>query len=403
LLWSCLRNRGFNVLVLAPAIRQSKITVRKITGFLPKLPKFSALKPLKTKVEFYNGSRIQAIPNSPETIRGESGVNLVYADEFSYTKNDRELYEAVVFSLATTNGRFLATSTPGSRESLFYEMCTDDVSYGDFSRSHVGYWDALEPNGPLKPEILEKLKRQFASDPWRWRREMEAEFADDADAWLSMSLITRCVDPNLEYIPENAILNDPTSAPKFFVAGVDIGQKVDHSAVGLVDKRDREFYLAQMKRFPLGTEYGTVIGYLNLLNQNLHDLRRIMIDQTGVGETFMEMTARAGLKNARGIVLTQPKKQDVMTFLKHCMEDGLVHIPYDRDLLNELNVERFELEETGRLRFSHPPGTHDDRLWAFALAIYYARYEATEYHPAAAIGRNPNSLMPNLPRSLFRH
>jgi len=53
-----------------------------------------------------------------------------------------------------------------------------------------------------------------------------------------------------------------------------------------------------------------------------------------------------------------------MTFLKHCMEDGLVHIPYDREFINELNVERFGLEITGRLKFSHPPGTHDDRLWA---------------------------------------
>ena len=127
LLWSCLRNRWFNVLVLAPSVRQSKIIIRKITRFLPRLPKYVALKPFKTKIEFYNGSRIQAFPNSPETIRGEPGVNLLYVDEFSYIKDDKELYEAAIFSMMTTNGRFLATSTPGSRESMFYAMCTDDV------------------------------------------------------------------------------------------------------------------------------------------------------------------------------------------------------------------------------------------------------------------------------------
>ena len=191
---------------LGPCGPPIKIIIRKITGFLPRLPKYVALRPLKTKIEFYNGSRIQAFPNSPETIRGEPGVNLLFADEFSYIKNDKELYEAAVFSLATTNGRFLATSTPGSRESMFYAMCTDDVNYGDVSRHHVSYLDALEPKGPLKLEILEKLRRQFSSDPWRWRREMEAEFADDQDSWLSMALITRCVDPKLEYIREGAIL-----------------------------------------------------------------------------------------------------------------------------------------------------------------------------------------------------
>src|SRR5215472_8603524 len=164
LLWSCLRNRWFNVLVIAPSIRQSKIIIRKITSFLPKLPKYVALKPQKTGLEFYNGSRIQALPNAPETIRGEPGVNLVYADEFGYIRDDKELYEAAIFTLVTTNGRFLATSTPGSRESMFYAMCTDDENYGDVSRHHVTYLDALTPNGPLKPEILEKLKRQFAPD-----------------------------------------------------------------------------------------------------------------------------------------------------------------------------------------------------------------------------------------------
>ncbi len=206
LLWSCLRTHGFNVIVLAPSIRQSKITIRKITGFLSKLPKYAALRPYKSKVEFYNGSRIQAFPNSPETIRGEPGVNFVYTDEAGYIRDDKELYAAVIFTLATTNGRYLATGTPGSRDSLFYAMCTDDEVYGDVSRHHVTYLDALEPKGPLKRGILEKLKRQMAADPWRWRREMEAEFADDEDAWLSMELIRKCVDENLDYIPESAIL-----------------------------------------------------------------------------------------------------------------------------------------------------------------------------------------------------
>jgi len=33
-------------------------------------------------------------------------------------------------------------------------------------------------------------------------------------------------------------------------------------------------------------------------------------------------------------------------------------------------VERFELGKSGRLLFSHPEGTNDDRFWALALAVY---------------------------------
>ena len=183
-----------------------RLSSAKIANFLLRLPKYAALKPLKTKIEFYNGSRIQAFPNSPETIRGEPGVNPVLTDELGYVRDDKELYDAVVFTLATTSGRFIATSTPGSRDSLFYAMCTDDGNFGDFSRHHVTYQNPREPNGPLKREILEKLKRQLATDPWRWRREMEAEFADDEDAWLSFELIRRCINQEFEYFDEGILL-----------------------------------------------------------------------------------------------------------------------------------------------------------------------------------------------------
>ncbi|HZY94027.1 MAG TPA: terminase family protein [Candidatus Bathyarchaeia archaeon] len=161
-------------------------------------------RPLKTRLNFINGSSIEALPNSPETIRGETS-SLVIFDESSYIQDAEELYDASVYSIATTRGRFIATSTPGSLDSLFYRFCTDDAQYGDFSRHHVSYVDALEPKGPLKLDTLEKLRRQCAEDPWRWRREMEAEFAEDEEAWLSMSLITSCVDPDLEYLSEEEI------------------------------------------------------------------------------------------------------------------------------------------------------------------------------------------------------
>ncbi|TMI47720.1 hypothetical protein E6H22_05715 [Candidatus Bathyarchaeota archaeon] len=61
-----------------------------------------------------------------------------------------------------------------------------------------------------------------------------------------------------------------------------------------------------------------------------------------------------------------------------------------------MSAERFQLSKTGQLQFSHPAGTHDDRLWAFALAIYASRFETPKYDPVAALSRNPNSLMPNI-------
>ncbi len=207
LLYLCLKHPQFSIIIVSPSLRQSKLVIRKVSNFLRYLPKHVAPKPFKIKIEFHNYSRIQAFPNNPETIRGEL-AHFVYIDEFNYAADDDQLYDAVVYSLATTNGRFLTTSTPGTRDSIFYRIFTDDDSYGDFSRHHITWRDAVEPNGPLKREILEKLRRQMSQDPWRWTREMEAEFAEDEDAWLSMSLIKGCIDQNIDrsLIPEEIIL-----------------------------------------------------------------------------------------------------------------------------------------------------------------------------------------------------
>jgi hypothetical protein len=46
-----------------------------------------------------------------------------------------------------------------------------------------------------------------------------------------------------------------------------------------------------------------------------------------------------------------------------------------RRLIDELNVEQYELTKTGHITLSHASGTHDDRFWALALATYAAERE----------------------------
>ena len=67
---------------------------------------------------------------------------------------------------------------------------------------HVTWEQAVEPHGPLKQNILGKIRKQLAADPWRWQREMEAEWAEDDNVWLPQSLITSCIDPDAELLED---------------------------------------------------------------------------------------------------------------------------------------------------------------------------------------------------------
>ena len=176
----------------------------------------------------------------------------------------------------------------------------------------------------------------------------------------------------------------PFNVGTFFV-GVDLGKKLDHSAIAVVRKDGDIVSLVYLKRFKLGTEYGVVLAQVKLLERALQTVKRVYIDQTGVGEFFVEQS-RKEVKNVKGIMLSLQEKQNVMVCMKRTMEKGQLRIPYDSELINEINVERYEQTQTDQTKFSHPNGTHDDRLWALALAIYASKPEVPTYHPFVALG-----------------
>ena len=171
-----------------------------------------------------------------------------------------------------------------------------------------------------------------------------------------------------------------------YYVGVDLGQKRDHSVVAVILKKNGQITLVHMKRFALGTEYQAIIEYLKLVGERFRNVRAFYIDQTGVGEAFPENARRAGLKNIKGIELSLPRKSDVMTQMKQVMEQKRLHIPRDRELIIEMNAEIAKLTEAGKTKFHHRSGTHDDRLWALALAVYASRHEIPPYHPFATFG-----------------
>jgi phage FluMu gp28-like protein len=368
LLWYALTNPDSCIAVVGPSWRQSKLIIRRITYFVKKLPPGMVLRVMKTAIRFANGSLIEAYPNNPDTIRGPT-LNLVYVDEFNFARDDEDLYDAILFTISTTNGKFLCTSTPWSTDSVFYKIFNHD-DYADFARSHVTWEQALEPNGPLKKSVLEKIRKQFAEDPWRWKREMEAEWAEDETTWLSQSLITKCIASEEETWPEDA------SATGEFYGGLDLGRVHDYSVLVVIEKTSKRYLLRHLKIFPLGTDYTAVIGYVKALCDRWRSFAKIRVDATNQDYVVEEMK-NGGIECAEGVRFTQPRKQEMATLLKQRMLNGQFMYPnhtwerpYRGEFVSELHVERFQLKKDGTLMFSHPQSQHDDVFWATALALY---------------------------------
>src|SRR5881296_1897061 len=164
-LFNALTRQGFRAAIVGPSKRQSLKMVDKISRLLSRLGR-DVLEgpPRKGRLAFRNGSVIEALPNNPDTIRGET-LNVVVLDEFAYIEHDKELYDAIIFALSTTNGSFYGTSTPGSKDSLFYAMAMDDEQFVDFSRHHVSYKDALKPERSHRWGISGKDSQAVSDGP----------------------------------------------------------------------------------------------------------------------------------------------------------------------------------------------------------------------------------------------
>lgn len=366
LLHYALTNPNTQIGIVGPSWRQTKLVIKRINTFLKKLPKGTYHKLQHTVVRLKNGSTIEAYPNNPETIRGPT-LNIVYADEFNFINNDTQLYDAILFTLSATNGKFICTSTPWHTDSIFWRIWHDSA-YADYAKTHITWQQATEPHGPLKKQTLEKIKRQLEGDPWRWQREMEAEWAEDQNTWLTQSLITSCLDHELQYI------SFEETAKGEFYAGLDLGKHQDHSVLSIVQLEESIIKLVHIRRFPLRTPYATVIGYTKTISDRWQKIHKILVDTTGVGDYIAEdMTNAAINTHVEGVKFTQETKQQLAQWLKQCMMEKGLKIPYDPELIAELNIERFQLTKEGKIKFNHPENTHDDRFWSLALATYAAK------------------------------
>ncbi len=375
LLWYATTHPNNAVGIIGPSWRQTKRILQRIAGLTHKLPAGLVFKPQRTQIHFTNGSAIEAFPNNPETIRGPT-LHVVYADEFNFVANDQELYDAILYTLGTTNGKFVCTSTPWHSDSLFYKIF-NHKDYQDFKTLHVAVEEALEPNGPLKKSIVDKIRTQMGDDPARWRREMEAEWAEDEDVWLTQSLIASCIGTAAtcgmdlqEYDTEKQYRGE-------FFAGLDLAQTRDYSVLAVVEKRNGCLFLRHVKIFQQPTLYATVMGYIKVLQDRWGGFQRIRVDFTREGPSIIADMETAGIRNVEGVNFSVPRKSEMASLLKQRMANRKFFYPmlqwqrpYRGELCTELNTERYSLNKDGTISYHHPTGTHDDVFWSIALAVY---------------------------------
>jgi hypothetical protein len=185
------------VLIISPGLRQSMILGDRIRGLLENLPgEYRGLvrQRLKTIFRFRNRSTIIVLPNSEHQLRGFT-ADLIVADEAAFFHNDDAIFDNILPPmLATTDGVLVVSSTPWGKNTVYYRL-NQDPGY----EKHVVTWREAYEEGVYDPGFLEHIEGQRESNPEAYRMEYMAEFAEEADTWLTQDLLAKSCSETLDY------------------------------------------------------------------------------------------------------------------------------------------------------------------------------------------------------------
>jgi phage FluMu gp28-like protein len=204
-------------------------------------------------------------------------------------------------------------------------------------------------------------------DELTFQREYEAQFVEDSNCYFPRHLILQCVDGEHELLNREALQGRRFKGDYYI--GVDFGKQVDHTALAVLEQSaDNVVRLVYLKQLPLGTQYTEAIGWIKRLNEAFQ-FSNVRLDQTGVGEAPIEEVKKF-LPNAEGVILSARMKLELLSKLLLLMQNKQLTLPLDRELIAQINGQQYQMYKTGELLFSHPAKSHDDQLWALALAAW---------------------------------
>ena len=198
-----------------------------------------------------------------------------------------------------------------------------------------------------------------------------------------------------------------------FYIGLDLGQRRDHSALVVVERRETmqalvtpRFDVLQVRhaeRAPLGTPYPHLIARVREMvrHQELRGQCQLAVDETGVGGPVVEMLRAAQLGcEIQAVTITggerehayaagggagwRVPKQDLMAGVQIALEKGELRIARRMEGVGSLVKELMDVRATplrqGRVRVgADRHGEHDDLVIALALACWSAKRKKTGF------------------------
>lgn len=319
----------------------------------------------------------------PDNLRGE-GVDLLIIDEQGQV-SDETWDECLFPTLADTDGDFLGIGTPKGRKGWAYKrfrLGLDPANQKLYYSQRFTAYDAIF----IPKNFLAEAKKNMPSKAFE--QEFMAQFLDG----LGIVFENLRTAPRLKPITGEGV-----------GLGADWAKKKDWTWFVATGERSGCIvdYMRLPQLLPYKRQVEMLVNFSKKLESKGHRVRRLVHDQTGVGEGVDELIRATPLKNKfEGLMFTYNSKKDLVEEGIVAFEAGKLGFPErfedDEDgdrLLREHEDYSLEITKTGRVLYGAPDGFHDDAVTATLLSNRARTMAASVPRASASVKVSPTMVM----------
>ncbi len=286
--------------------------------------------PTGAKIQFKSAER-------PDNLYGDDVYAAVF-DEF--TRAREEAWFALRSTLTATNGKCKFIGNVKGKKNWGYRL-GQKAKAGEPNHEYfkITAYDAAA-EGLIKLDEIEQAQRDLPESVFK--ELYLAEASEDGSNPFGLQHIRQCIYP-LSTLP-----------PVCF--GIDLAKSTDYTVIIGLDQFGATCYYDRFQK-----DWRQTTQSILALPPG-----PIRIDSTGVGDPIAEeIQSKRG--NVSGFKFTSITKQQIMEGLALSIQQKKVSFP-DGLIVTELEQFEFEYTRSG-VRYTAPPGLHDDCVCALALAV----------------------------------
>ena len=300
------------------------------------------------EIKLTNGSMIYfRSTERADSIRGLA-VDYLFCDE-SQDTNTSDFQKSILPTITARGKKCVLAGTP-KRKNLFYDYFQMGRSE-DFP-NHTSYHFPSWESPYVSTEFIEEQKRTLP--PKIFSQEFEAKWQENEGS----------VFQNLNGVCINDLWPNRDKNIRVY-AGLDIGSKDDYSVLVILDELGRCLNVWRANNISYSEIVRKVVDTCKHYN-----VTELLCEVNGVGDPVYEQIKKE-YQRATPLFQTNQTKENTIRRLIGDIQDQALELPsYNLmpEFIQELEIYEYEILASGKIRYTHPNGMHDDIVDALAMA-----------------------------------